>query len=112
MFELSSLFAQLADFVYGSRRPREAGTTSEPGSHPAVDQLKQWARNPQFDLDGVIVKAIRDGQACAHCLEKNGTYYQLEEALKAQPLPHEKCTNNRCRCHYLPVRDETDSDRL
>ena len=53
---------------------------------------------------GVKVLSERDDQVCEACREADGTIYPIEDALETKPLPHPACTNDECRCVYLPVK--------
>lgn len=51
----------------------------------------------------VRVLSQRDDKTCAVCFDHDGTEYPIGEAIKTKPLPHKGCTNDECRCDYLPI---------
>lgn len=55
---------------------------------------------------GVKVVSARDDRVCDACRDADGSTYAMEDALQAEPLPHPACTNEACRCVYLPVKHE------
>lgn len=88
----------------------EGDHSKEFGYDGPQEQLQQmddaWERP-----DGVVAMSRRDEKVCDTCFEHDGTYYSLDEALEQQPLPHDGCTNDQCRCDYHPVLDEEAEDR-
>lgn len=44
--------------------------------------------------------------------EADGEYYDLDQALKQNPLPHPEYRNDVCRCDYLPVIDKENSNHI
>lgn len=49
------------------------------------------------------VLSQRDKKTCPACYEHDGTEYSADEVGRSKPLPYAKCTNETCRCDYLPI---------
>lgn len=55
---------------------------------------------------GMMILSQRDEYVCEACLDHDGTQYTMEEAEEYEPLPHDHCENDECRCTSLPIPDE------
>ena len=85
---------------------------SNPYSYPLSDDARNHIRHLQSAeylesldgiADGVQILSQRDEDVCDRCFGRDGTFYFLDEALKYEPLPHEDCKGEICRCTYSPA---------
>ncbi len=72
----------------------------------SYNQSLEYLRSLRGTVDGVQILSMRDGDVCEPCFDHDGTFYHLAEALEEEPLPHDGCSNDECRCTYRPVDRE------
>lgn len=72
---------------------------------PFEQELKSMKRS---EIPGVSILTQRDADVCHSCRPLDGKEYTIEEALEKEPLPHDECENDRCRCTYTPLSDAPD----
>lgn len=66
----------------------------------------RWVRRIRKTCQRDNVKGIRvvdsdDDRVCDACSERDGKFFSCEEAIQDPPIPHENCSNDRCRCVYV-----------
>ncbi|WP_259121994.1 hypothetical protein [Salinibacter ruber] len=64
------------------------------------------------DMYGVMVLSQRDEHVCGACLDHDGTVYTVDEKQEKKPIPHDGCTNETCRCSYLPIPDRETYEKM
>ena len=61
----------------------------------------------QYKQVGVVskVEILASQNSCEHCKKQQGRIFEIDEALKARPLPCEECSHEigYCRCTYIPL---------
>lgn len=54
-------------------------------------------------FDRVEIMTRGDDEVCPACRSIDQVVYEIEHALKEEPLPHDECQRDRCRCRYVPI---------
>lgn len=61
---------------------------------------------------GMWVLSQRDQYVCSPCLDHDGTVYTMEEVEEQNPLPHDDCENEECRCDLMPIPDQDGYEKM
>ena len=101
-FGMGTVYYEMADFLVGEgkdpKQTKDLGYTMK---------LKfQKGELERIKTTGIIKKVdiLADSSSCERCLELDGKVFSIDDALKENPLPVERCTHKYgCRCTYLPV---------
>jgi hypothetical protein len=88
--------------TYGSKEETDEDI---PQGFRSIDHKKELETMIRAEATHVAVLSQRDGNVCESCenLDKKGLI-PIKEAIENQILPHKNCTNDFCRCTYLPRR--------
>lgn len=74
-----------------------------PKGFRSIDHEKELESMLIAEVTHVSVLSQRDGNVCGACekLDRKGDI-PIDEAIEKEILPHSDCTNEFCRCTYLP----------
>ena len=66
-------------------------------------EYEQWLAFRDAGVNKVRLLSMRDKEVCSNCFEKDGNEYPVTDSFDEMPLPHSDCSNDKCRCSYLPI---------
>lgn len=90
--------------IYLSFRPK----TEKPKEYKDLSLLERYV---DAGITHVSVLSHRDGNNCESCQEMDKTMNEIpiQEAIEKQLLPNKDCSNEICRCTYLPLIKDGES---
>ena len=53
----------------------------------------------------VQIRTGNDSHVCASCRELANKIISIDDALEKELLPNHNCTNETCRCWFVPITD-------
>jgi len=100
-FGMGTVYYEMAGFLVSEgknpRQTRELGYT--------MKLRFQKGELKRMKTQGVRkIEILAADDSCGKCMKLNGKFFSIDNALKKNPLPVERCTHKYgCRCVYLPV---------
>ena len=101
-FGMGTVYYEMADFLVSEgKNPRQIK-----GLGYMMELRFQKGELKRMKQAQVVkkIEVLATNDSCGKCIKLNGKFFSIDNALKKNPLPVEKCTHKYgCRCTYLPV---------